>query len=730
MEFLKKTFIFLSLLFLLLNPHSKVSANEPIIGWNNTTALPYQIASHALYKIDNTLYAVGGANTTIVPINISSSISSSGQISSWNSSINSPNIFWHSFTTHGNNAYIIGGATFPISTVTNTVYLGKVNESNEIDTWLPLNSLPKPLALSAVVVFENKMYVSGGFGNGFVMNKEIYAATINTDGTIGAWTDVGDLPNAVEGHAVIATGNHLTVIGGRNIPVGYTNKSYTAEINSDGSVGIWTETSPLPQVLARGGVVQKDDRIFWIGGETQLGSTFFNSNKIYYADINDDGTLGTWTISSVDFPQTMCCGAAEVSGNYIYHSGGHNGSGYVDSVYFTEIFTDAEEPTDLSVPLLKQTAEPWQSNVYDSADKWSPDDSTINRWGCAITSATMVLNFHGLTKLSEETPLDPGTLNTWLNSQPDGYMRNGMVNWLAISRLSKHIKPYNAAFSFDALEYSRIHDNDNEQLDTNLSAHHPVILEEPGHFVVAKGKIDASYTINDPFYDRSTLTDGYNNEYLSLRRYIPSNTDLSYIMLESNPELDITLNNSTGLPIGDAFIQQPINNPVTGNKSGLPIKIIYYPKPATNNYKITISSQDNTTYNFDVYSYDKNGEVKKKSYSGIVNSSSEDNYSVAFDKDDAASSSTEQIVTFTDVYNDSNAVKQMGLLNHVTAVLFEVALKNAENDYEKGKSELAIQRIDLFIGIIRKFPKNDVNNEVLQILLEDLEGLKDYIRNS
>ena len=91
--------------------------------------------------------------------------------------------------------------------------------------------------------------------------------------------------------------------------------------------------------------------------------------------------------------------------------------------------------TDLNVPPLKQISDPWQNQVYDSANLWSPLNPTINRWGCALTSAAMVFQYHGLTKLPDNTTLDPGTVNAWLKTQLDGYVGNGYVNWLALSRL-------------------------------------------------------------------------------------------------------------------------------------------------------------------------------------------------------------------------------------------------------------------------------------------------------
>ena len=98
----------------------------------------------------------------------------------------------------------------------------------------------------------------------------------------------------------------------------------------------------------------------------------------------------------------------------------------------------------------------------------------------------MVFKYHGINELPDGTFLNPGTLNNWLKSQPDGYIRNGLVNWLALSRLSRLAKSINGISSFNALEYSRINGYSPTQLTTDISNGMPGILEEPGHLLLEK----------------------------------------------------------------------------------------------------------------------------------------------------------------------------------------------------------------------------------------------------
>lgn len=289
-----------------------------------------------------------------------------------------------------------------------------------------------------------------------------------------------------------------------------------------------------------------------------------------------------------------------------------------------------QPPISLNVPIFKQTNAPWGSQIYDSANKWS-QNPTISAWGCALTSAAMVFKYHGINKLPDGTTLDPGTLNTWLNKQKDGYVGKGLVNWLALSRLSKQARDTNHITAFDALEFKKkITDNKDFVID-DLTNQIPDILGEPGHFIVAKGIENDIITINDPAYERSFLTQ-YSNTFLSINKFTPSFTNLSYIMLTVDPNIDITLKDSNGAEVGNSFIEEPITNYYNNTETnGPPLRIVYFEKPPDDNYEITLSSPNNTDYNLGVYLYVKDGEVWNREKNGHLLASEDEIVSFYFD---------------------------------------------------------------------------------------------------
>lgn len=270
----------------------------------------------------------------------------------------------------------------------------------------------------------------------------------------------------------------------------------------------------------------------------------------------------------------------------------------------------------LNVPDIKQFALPWKNDIYDRANLWSTNP-TIERWGCALTSATMILNYHGHL-------IDPKVLNNWLKSQIDGYLSNGLVNWLAITRFTRlHDTPASPALEFLRKEPT------NDNLTGELENERPTILKEPGHFIVGKSQTADSFGINDPAYtDRPTLA-SYENAFTGLYTFTPSHTDLSYLLLTVEPQFNLKVFDINGNEItGNTFIEEPLEDDVDGGAETGLLKIFEFPKPPAGNYKIEVSGQTGN-YHLDTYVYNQDGEVAASEKSGkLTRTNREDNYNL------------------------------------------------------------------------------------------------------
>ncbi len=272
----------------------------------------------------------------------------------------------------------------------------------------------------------------------------------------------------------------------------------------------------------------------------------------------------------------------------------------------------------LSVSDIKQYSSPWGSQTYDSANVWS-NNPTINRWGCALTSASMVLKYWGHN-------INPDQLNTWLKSQSDGYLWNGLLNWLAVSRYTKQ----HDSISTPTLEYRRLPATLGN-IETEIGNGRPSILKLPGHFVVGKGYEDGgNYYINDPATTQSTLG-YYNNSYLALNQFKPSHTDLSYILLTINPEYTLSVFNSLGNMVGEFNLEEPLLDQVGGvSTSGSSLGMYILPVPDNGTYRVEIVGPSGI-YTLNSYIYNTDGDVTLTSFSDTIETGKTDKIEIVID---------------------------------------------------------------------------------------------------
>ncbi len=260
---------------------------------------------------------------------------------------------------------------------------------------------------------------------------------------------------------------------------------------------------------------------------------------------------------------------------------------YVKSTLLSSVF-----------PYLSQKDAAWGSKEYDSAGTWAPGKMGIDRWGCALTSAAMILQ-HNSVEMPDGGVANPDTLNDWLKAQPDGYVGGGLLNWLAISRLSKQSEE--ASHSAVSLEYSRT-PYDPTALTT------PSILGLPGHFVVGTGSTADTIDILDPNDETHTSLTATTSGVQTVGVYTPSHTDLSYMLFVTNAGTTTTLYDEGGSAVPSHIFDESLSDDVDGSAT-ISARLAYVPKPASGNYRLTTTGGDGS---LDVYFYDAGGGVQRE----------------------------------------------------------------------------------------------------------------------
>lgn len=261
----------------------------------------------------------------------------------------------------------------------------------------------------------------------------------------------------------------------------------------------------------------------------------------------------------------------------------------VESHFSNLIFLD-ENIISLPIKKFLQNDPLWESEEYDHALLWS-ENPTIADWGCALTSAAMVLNYFGFDNFNGGE-LNPSSLNDWLKNQPDGYIADGLVNWWAITRLVNQISEESGGLP--KLEFRVIKNDLQVFAEMMIRSNNPLIAQVPGHFIVLNGFDEDSdeFTVVDPLFDKERSSDY--EEINSLRFFQPSFTDLSYLVVVHDPGSQVVIKNNNEVAESLSFFEE-----INSLKFGLTV----LPKPAEGEYLI----EGNDI--FSVYAYSSTAEL-------------------------------------------------------------------------------------------------------------------------
>ncbi|WKZ25905.1 MAG: C39 family peptidase [bacterium] len=648
---LVKFFIFIVALIIVLSRPLIIHALDLKSEWNYNTEIPLLngVASSYSFILNDKIYLIGGAGAISLPVGYFSQLNSLGEILNWEELSSTPNIYWHSGANNNKYVYILGGARGLPSILLDEVVYAEIQSNGDITTWNTTQKLPLKLSFGSAFIFDNSVYYVGGSTNGenqASSRNEIYKSTISVDdGSLGEWTLAGTLPVRLQRFSLYVHNDKVAIIGGIS-NTGITNSVYLGTIDTNGLISSWITQPNLLFPNNRGSLTALNDNLVLIGGYSPSVT-----NKVVYAPILSNSSIGEWNESDAILPYTNCCSAVSTSGNYIYILGGHNGQNYTRNVLFNS------SPTPLPTPIipimqvtnLKQYTGGWENDWYDHIS------GTIKQYGCALTSAVMVLQYHGHS-------ISPDTLNDWLKTQSDGYIRNGLINWLAVSRYTK----LNDSSSSPTLEYKR-YTPTQENLDNELTNNRPAILKQPGHFVVATGKMhDGIYTINDPGYENRSDLSPYGNYSLAINSYTPTHSDLSYIMFTVDQHINLELLDSHGNPVeSQSFIEEPINDlENTSNTSGEVLKVLIFEKPKGSSYTLNVSGASGS-YELDSYMYSIDGNVTMNKFSGSLMGGDTDIYNIKFNSKSKVKLSIDGILLNLDNAYKNKLIKNKGIYQSI-----------------------------------------------------------------
>ena len=328
----------------------------------------------------------------------------------------------------------------------------------------------------------------------------------------------------------------------------------------------------------------------------------------------------------------------------------------------------------LPVPFYYQNDPLWAGEQYDHLTPASTE--TISKWGCALTSGVMVLRFHDVTTGAGGLDVNPSTLNAWLKEK-DGYLVGGDVNF-------KSFKQYSDSRVFstggkDIEQYSL-----NQIISTlnwDLNTGYPVIIKTEyirngittSHYVVATGKTDDTWFINDPVsITKKTLAD-YQNKILGIRTFGrgvgPTNRVTFYIASPAELFLIDPLGKRIGIdPTTNQFVSEILQSSYYEDEIGAdegtgrigPVKVLDIMEPIEGEYQLQIIGMASGSYNLTARTEDRGGGVQQIVVEGVIAKDIVSVFDVDYSSIPGIPTEIERIITVADTVNDTEINYELG----------------------------------------------------------------------
>jgi hypothetical protein len=190
----------------------------------------------------------------------------------------------------------------------------------------------------------------GNDGNNGI--NKVWYAKINSDGYLGVWNETTPLPYAVSDHQCF-TANGFVYCAGGLIKVDKTSQVWYATLNADGSLGNWQETTSLPYSVYEHQCFTANGFAYCAGGYSYYRGT----SQVWYATLNADGSLGNWQ-ETTSLPNSVYNHQCFTANGFVYCSGGDTKFGRLSQVWYATLNADGslgnwQETTSLPYSVSK-----------------------------------------------------------------------------------------------------------------------------------------------------------------------------------------------------------------------------------------------------------------------------------------------------------------------------------------------------------------------------------------
>jgi hypothetical protein len=255
-------------------------SRPPLTSWSQGTLLPATNYNQHAVAHNGYLYSIGGNAGPGTSTVLFAPINATGSIGAWATTTPLPgSVSDHASAVNNGFVYVVGGYD---TAATSTVLFAPINATGSIGTWTQTTVLPAATRLHGVLTENSYLYSIGGAGTSTVL-----FAPINATGSIGAWATTTPLKtNNYRIKPVLD--NAIVYIPGGGMISGVASSTVTfARLNSNGTLGTWSETAPLPGPVAQQGTASYNGHLYSVGG---CSDAICGLTSVYYAPIASRNT--------------------------------------------------------------------------------------------------------------------------------------------------------------------------------------------------------------------------------------------------------------------------------------------------------------------------------------------------------------------------------------------------------------------------------------------------------
>jgi hypothetical protein len=198
------------------------------------------------------------------------------------------------------------------------VYVAPILEDGSLGAWVT-SSMPDDRTRAGAVAIGSSVFLVAGDSTDHLSATPLIASATSTGAL--PWRTGAPLGEGRVRHGVVAAGPFVYVLGGTRAVGEGVATVFVSRPLSDGSIGSWAPTTPLPSSRASFGAAANGAHLYVFGGEDTIDAAGASRSDGLVADVASNGTLSSWrALPDLGFRTVSNAGAA--TDEYVYEAGG------------------------------------------------------------------------------------------------------------------------------------------------------------------------------------------------------------------------------------------------------------------------------------------------------------------------------------------------------------------------------------------------------------------------